>query len=179
MKAYENGNPAYFATPPVNLIHAYHESLLQILKEPLEERFKRNHEASQRIKDAATKLGLKQIALDPAFAANGMTTVRFFIQTYRTSGINDLNALHISCIIRMVSVLRTSCPVLRNTGSPLLEGCIPPSKVRTNPFISATRPKIDWKLLARITDKYFRIGCVQSVSIVLQLLTSILSDIWV
>lgn len=30
MKAYEAGSAAYFATPPVNLIYAYHASLQMI-----------------------------------------------------------------------------------------------------------------------------------------------------
>ena len=79
MKAYEGGTPAYFATPPVNLINSYHQSLVQLTKQSptLEERFKLHREASQRIKDAGAELGLKQIALDPAFAANGMTTFYF------------------------------------------------------------------------------------------------------
>ncbi|RDB23521.1 Alanine--glyoxylate aminotransferase 1 [Hypsizygus marmoreus] len=79
MRNYENGSPSYFATPPVNLVHSYHASLLQITKAApsLEERFKLHREASQRIKAAATELGLKQIPLDPAYAANGMTTLYF------------------------------------------------------------------------------------------------------
>ncbi|KAH0582977.1 hypothetical protein H2248_010870 [Termitomyces sp. 'cryptogamus'] len=79
MKAYEAGSPAYFATPPVNLIQSYLASLKQMTRAgpSLEERFRQHREASKRIKDAATELGLKQIALDPAFAANGMTTLYF------------------------------------------------------------------------------------------------------
>ncbi|KAG6869471.1 hypothetical protein C0995_002873, partial [Termitomyces sp. Mi166 len=79
MKAYEAGNPAYFATPPVNLIQSYLASLKQMTKTgpSLEERFRLHREASKRVKDAAAELGLKQIALDPAFAANGMTTLYF------------------------------------------------------------------------------------------------------
>ncbi|KAG6888292.1 hypothetical protein C0992_008934 [Termitomyces sp. T32_za158] len=79
MKAYEAGNPAYFATPPVNLIQSYLASLQQMTRTgpSLEERFRLHREASKRVKDAATELGLKQIALDPAFAANGMTTLYF------------------------------------------------------------------------------------------------------
>lgn len=78
MIAYENGSPAYFATPPVNLINAYHTSLRQLTKQSpsLEDRFKLHREASKRIKDVAKELGLKQIPVEPAFAANGMTTVR-------------------------------------------------------------------------------------------------------
>ncbi|KAI0924767.1 hypothetical protein AcV7_007280 [Taiwanofungus camphoratus] len=79
MQAYENGSAAYFATPPVNLIYAYHTSLTQITKAKpsLEERFQLHKEASQRIKNAVAELGLKQLPLDPAFAANGMTAVYF------------------------------------------------------------------------------------------------------
>ncbi|KAJ6496812.1 pyridoxal phosphate-dependent transferase [Mycena vulgaris] len=79
MKAYESGKAAYFATPPVNLIYAFHASLSQITKKApsLEERFKLHRVASQQIKDTAAELGLKQLALDPAFAANGMTALYF------------------------------------------------------------------------------------------------------
>ncbi|KAJ7453966.1 pyridoxal phosphate-dependent transferase [Mycena galericulata] len=79
MKAYESGKPAYFATPPVNLIYAYHTSLTQITKKApsLEERIQLHRVASQQIKDTAAALGLKQLALEPAFAANGMTALYF------------------------------------------------------------------------------------------------------
>jgi len=79
MKAYESGSPAYFATPPVNLIYAFHTSLSAITKSSpsLAERYELHREASQRIKAAATELGLKQLALAPEFAANGMTALYY------------------------------------------------------------------------------------------------------
>ncbi|KAF7356839.1 Aminotran-5 domain-containing protein [Mycena venus] len=79
MKAYEEGRAAYFATPPVNLIYAYHTALTQITKKApsLEERFELHRAASKQIKDTATQLGLKQLALEPAFAAMGMTALYF------------------------------------------------------------------------------------------------------
>ncbi|KAG6918983.1 hypothetical protein DXG01_010222 [Tephrocybe rancida] len=79
MKAYEAGSGAYFATPPVNLINSYLVSLNQLTRTgpSLEDRFRLHREASKRVKDAATELGLKQIALDPVFAANGMTTLYY------------------------------------------------------------------------------------------------------
>jgi alanine-glyoxylate transaminase/serine-glyoxylate transaminase/serine-pyruvate transaminase len=78
MQAYEKGTPAYFATPPVNLIYAYHEALSQILKAPgsIAGRLQRQKETSARIKAAATEIGLKFVPADPANAANGMTAVR-------------------------------------------------------------------------------------------------------
>lgn len=80
MKAYESGSPAYFATPPVNLINSYHASLLQLTRSPnlsLEQRFEKHVEASQRVKNAVKDLGLKQIAHKEEWAANGMTTVYY------------------------------------------------------------------------------------------------------
>jgi alanine-glyoxylate transaminase/serine-glyoxylate transaminase/serine-pyruvate transaminase len=77
MKAYEGGSALYFATPPVNLINAYHESLCQITKASpsLDERLKLHRETSSRIKAAAAELGLSQLPTRPEIAANGMTAV--------------------------------------------------------------------------------------------------------
>jgi alanine-glyoxylate transaminase/serine-glyoxylate transaminase/serine-pyruvate transaminase len=77
MKAYESGSALYFATPPVNLIRAFHESLSQITKASpsLDERFKLHRETSRRIKAAAAELGLSQLPTRPEIAANGMTAV--------------------------------------------------------------------------------------------------------
>lgn len=89
MKAYEAGNPAYFATPPVNLIYAYNASLKIITAQrhstesnwptevitPLEERFVLHKTASEKIKAAAAELGLKQLPQVDEEAANGMSAV--------------------------------------------------------------------------------------------------------
>lgn len=77
MKAYESGNAAYFATPPVNLIYAYHESLRQITKEEpsLQQRFALHKASSDQVKKVAKELGLEQLPFDPSVAANGMTAV--------------------------------------------------------------------------------------------------------
>ena len=58
MQAYEAGTAAYFATPPVNLIYAFHASLSQITRQApsLEERFRLHRAASQRMKAAAAEL---------------------------------------------------------------------------------------------------------------------------
>ncbi|KAI0825888.1 pyridoxal phosphate-dependent transferase [Irpex lacteus] len=77
MKAYEAGTPAYFATPPVNLIRAYHASLTQILRSgvSLQERFQLHKEAAQRIRQAAKDLGLKLVPTDEYYAANGLSAI--------------------------------------------------------------------------------------------------------
>ena len=89
MNAYESGSPAYFATPPVNLLYAYNASLRIITAKrtasapaepaevviPLEERFALHKSASQKVKEAAAQLGIKQLPLENSEAANGMTAV--------------------------------------------------------------------------------------------------------
>ncbi|RXW20672.1 hypothetical protein EST38_g5194 [Candolleomyces aberdarensis] len=91
MKAYEAGNPAYFATPPVNLIYAYNASLKIITAKrsasepkwptevitPLEERFALHKAASEKIKVAAAELGLKQLPQVDEEAANGMSALYY------------------------------------------------------------------------------------------------------
>jgi alanine-glyoxylate transaminase / serine-glyoxylate transaminase / serine-pyruvate transaminase len=65
MQAYEAGKAAYFATPPVNLIYAFHASLKQIVEgtPSLQDRFRLHREASQRVKKAVEELGLKQVSI--------------------------------------------------------------------------------------------------------------------
>ncbi|KAF9445964.1 PLP-dependent transferase [Macrolepiota fuliginosa MF-IS2] len=79
MNAYEAGTAAYFATPPVNLIYAYHAALKLIVRgeKTLEERFKLHKEASRQVKEAAKRLGLKQLPETDDEAANGMTALYF------------------------------------------------------------------------------------------------------
>ncbi|RDB23815.1 Alanine--glyoxylate aminotransferase 1 [Hypsizygus marmoreus] len=77
MTAYGNNKPAYFGTPAVNLIKAYHASLTQITSASpsLNERLRLHKQVSQRIKAIAEQLGLRQLPQDPAHAANGMTAL--------------------------------------------------------------------------------------------------------
>ncbi|KAM3420873.1 hypothetical protein BST61_g4111 [Cercospora zeina] len=75
MQNYEAKKPSYFATPSPQLIHALHTSLTQILSAPLEQRFQRHQEVSQRIKKAVADLGLKQLASKPENQAHGMTAI--------------------------------------------------------------------------------------------------------
>ncbi|KAF8899590.1 pyridoxal phosphate-dependent transferase [Gymnopilus junonius] len=83
MKAYESGSAAYFATPPVNLIYAFHASLSQITARTssslpsLADRIALHRASSKRIKDAARALGLKQLPVQESEAANGMTALYF------------------------------------------------------------------------------------------------------
>jgi len=88
MKAYESGSAAYFATPPVNLIYAFHASLALITgasgkagdlssdadaENALQTRFASHRSASNLIKSTASSLGLSLVPLSSSIAANGMS----------------------------------------------------------------------------------------------------------
>ncbi|OJD33563.1 alanine-glyoxylate aminotransferase [Diplodia corticola] len=75
MQNYEAKKPSYFATPSPQLVRALHTSLTQILASPLDQRFARHKEVSQKIKQAVADLGLKQLADKPENQANGMTAI--------------------------------------------------------------------------------------------------------
>lgn len=77
MQAYESRKPSYFATPAVQLIYALNASLKHITAEPMEVRFEKHAKASQDFKKFITDIGLKQLAVSPHGAANGMTAVYY------------------------------------------------------------------------------------------------------
>lgn len=87
MRAYESKTPAYFATPPPQLIHALHTSLSKILARPLSDRFDAHRAASHHIKADLEALGLRQLATKPENQANGMTAV------YLPDGVNAKEVL--------------------------------------------------------------------------------------
>lgn len=77
MEAYLARQPAYFGTPPVNLIYALHESLRQILAEGMEARVARHQKLSDAFKAGAQALGLKQVPLRAEIAAATMSALYF------------------------------------------------------------------------------------------------------
>ena len=77
MKAYENKQAAYFATPPVNLIIALETSLNIILSEGLNNRFKRHKEIGNEMRVALKNLGLKMIPKSEEVSANTLSAPFF------------------------------------------------------------------------------------------------------
>ncbi len=77
MEAYLSRKPAYFGTPPVNMIYALDESLKQILAEGMEARFRRHRIISQAFKAAMGALGLKQVPVRPEVAADTLSAVYY------------------------------------------------------------------------------------------------------
>ncbi|KAL2116566.1 hypothetical protein VTJ04DRAFT_8734 [Mycothermus thermophilus] len=75
MQNYEAFKPSYFATPSPQLIRALHTALSQILAKPLADRFAMHKAASNRVKRAVERLGLRQVAANPEEQAHGMTAI--------------------------------------------------------------------------------------------------------
>jgi len=83
MDAYIEGQAAYFATPPVNMIYALHESVKQILEEGMEERFKRHQIIAKAFREALVALELQIVPISEEHAANTVTGV------YYPKGVTD------------------------------------------------------------------------------------------
>lgn len=77
MEAYRGRKGAYFATPPVNLVYALHESLKQILAEGLPARIARHKKMSEAFKVGINAIGLKQVPARPDIAATTMSAIYF------------------------------------------------------------------------------------------------------
>jgi alanine-glyoxylate transaminase/serine-glyoxylate transaminase/serine-pyruvate transaminase len=77
MKAYENRQASYFATPPVNLITALEVSLQQITLEGIENRFKRHQKLATAFREAMLVLGLEILPQTKDLAANTLTAVYY------------------------------------------------------------------------------------------------------
>ncbi|PKP13502.1 MAG: alanine--glyoxylate aminotransferase family protein [Bacteroidetes bacterium HGW-Bacteroidetes-3] len=77
MQAYENRQPSYFGTPPVNLIAALEVSLKQIVAEGMENRFLRHQKIATAFREAMLALGLKLLPVHKNLSANTLTAVYF------------------------------------------------------------------------------------------------------
>jgi hypothetical protein len=158
MKAYEGGSAAYFATPPVNLVHAYHESLSQITKASpsLDERLRLHRETSRRVQDAARELGLSRLPIAPEVAANGMTAVRpYLLHIFFSEPVDKPVYLVHSCGAQMASSPLSFC-LLSCKGASLWQVVWEPGRVciSVSPFSTVVF------IAPPLLDQYFRIGYV-------------------
>lgn len=77
MQAYEHEKPAYFATPPVNLILALDVSLSQIVAEGMAVRFARHARLAQAFRQGAAALGLKGLPASASLWANTLSALYY------------------------------------------------------------------------------------------------------
>ncbi|KXS20043.1 PLP-dependent transferase [Gonapodya prolifera JEL478] len=73
MTSYEARKAQYFATPAVQLVTSLHTSLSQILAQTLPARLAAHRAASDRVKDALERMGLRLVPVSRDVAAHGMT----------------------------------------------------------------------------------------------------------
>jgi len=77
MQGYEEGRGGYFATPPVNMIYALHESVKQILEEGMERRFRRHSIMSRAVKASIKALGLEALPASNSVSADTLTAAYY------------------------------------------------------------------------------------------------------
>jgi len=77
MQAYEARKPAYFATPPTNLILALSVGLAEILAEGMEARFALHERSARALRAAWSVLGLRSVPTREQNAAHTLSALRF------------------------------------------------------------------------------------------------------
>lgn len=106
MQAYLDRKPAYFATPPVNLIVALGESVRQITAEGMESRWQRHQKLSDAFKAGITALGLKQIPTKMENRAFTLTTV-FYPQNVDASLVKQISELGVDVAGGLYPTIKT------------------------------------------------------------------------
>lgn len=101
MEAYEARKPAYFATPPVNLIEALDASLAVILAEGMEARFARHARVAAAFRAAWRALGLSLVPKTEAITANTLSALYYpegidasLVGAIRDEGVIVAGGLH-------------------------------------------------------------------------------------
>lgn len=105
MNAYEARKPAYFATPAVQLIYAFHAALKQIISQGVEARVAKHREVASKFRKTIKDLGLKQLAQCEECSANGMTaiwlpegiTIPQLVPALAAKGVQIAGGLHKDC----------------------------------------------------------------------------------
>ncbi|KAI9483186.1 MAG: pyridoxal phosphate-dependent transferase [Benjaminiella poitrasii] len=75
MQAYEARQAAYFATPAVQLIYALHTSLIKILSQPLEERFKKHRDVAVEFRKDLKEWGLESVPKSESYSTHSMSAL--------------------------------------------------------------------------------------------------------
>lgn len=101
MQAYEARKPAYFATPPVNLIEALDASLVAILAEGMEARFARHARIAAAFRAAWKALGLTMLPTTETVTASTLSALYYpagidasLVGAIRDEGVVVAGGLH-------------------------------------------------------------------------------------
>lgn len=102
MNAYESRKPAYFGTPPVNLITALGVSLQQIVDEGMVARVARHRQLADAFREGLQAMGLRTVSPDPESWASTLTACHYpdgidpqaMLAEARTAGVVIAAGLH-------------------------------------------------------------------------------------
>ena len=101
MEAYERGTPAYFATPPVNLLLALDVSLGHIVAEGIEARVARNGRMAAAFRAGCRALGLQMLPASEEVAAHTLSAIYYpegvdaaLVGRVRAEGVTIAGGLH-------------------------------------------------------------------------------------
>jgi alanine-glyoxylate transaminase/serine-glyoxylate transaminase/serine-pyruvate transaminase len=102
MNKYEQLQPSYFATPPVQLIMALGISLTQILEEGMDNRFLKHIQISNNFKQSLKTLGFTIVPSSNEHAAHTLTAIYYpptispqlFLKSMAEKGVVIAGGLH-------------------------------------------------------------------------------------
>lgn len=101
MKAYEAKTPAYFATPPVNLIMALEASLASIAREGMAARVARHAHVAKAMRAAWTQMGLRSLPRQASSSAHTLSALYYpdgvdasLVARVRDEGVVIAGGLH-------------------------------------------------------------------------------------
>lgn len=89
MQAYQARKPAYFGTPPVNLIYALDVSVEQMLAQGMEARFAWHRTVGHAFQAAARAIGLREVPVWPEIAA-GMMSAWYYPEGLKTGFLPEV-----------------------------------------------------------------------------------------
>ncbi|KAG5463313.1 MAG: hypothetical protein BJ554DRAFT_316 [Olpidium bornovanus] len=109
---YEARKACYFATPAVQLVYALLVSLRQIVAQGMDHRFAEHVAASNRLKDAFERWGLKMLPVSREKASNSLTAVYYgdtvvgtdLLPKIASNGVVVAGGLHLDCAAKYFRV---------------------------------------------------------------------------
>ncbi|KAK5667853.1 hypothetical protein QVD99_004902 [Batrachochytrium dendrobatidis] len=121
MQKYEARQPSYFATPPVQLILALETSLKQLVDRGMDLRFKKHIDASDKVKAAIERMGLKLVPVKREYAANTLSAVYYpenvapadFLKCFTAAGVVVAGGLHPDYNTKYFRIGHVSCHIFK------------------------------------------------------------------
>ncbi len=102
MRAYEERRPAYFSTPPTNLVLALAAALREIESEGVTQRVARHARAAAALRAAWQELGLQPLAVRPDLAANTLSALWLPAGAVRSGAADAADAADAAAVVAAI-----------------------------------------------------------------------------